>query len=230
MNKVIYCLFDGSGYMGIPWAENGNKVFCINADAADHGTYGKYGARVSHKNIKFINAWIFNGYVPDLPTPDIIFAFPPCTDLAVSGAAHFARKRFENPTFQEEAVETARAAETLANKYDVPYMIENPVSVLSTFWRKPDFIFHPYEYGGYLKDSDIHPAYPDYIPAQDAYPKKTCLWVGNGFILPIKRPIAVPTGYSPQHSKLGGKSEKTKIIRSLTPRGFSRAVYESNKG
>ena len=32
-----------------------------------------------------------------------------------------------------------------------------------------------------------------------------------------------------QHKKLGGKSERTKNIRSATPRGFSQAVYEVNK-
>lgn len=226
---VVYSLFDGSGYMAVPWAENGYRVFCINADGADHGGYAAHGARERHENITFINAWIYDGYIPPLPTPDIIFAFPPCTDLAVSGAAHFSSKRARNPLFQEQATATARAAETLANLYGVPFMIENPVSVLSTLWRKPDFIFHPYEYGGYLGEGDTHPAYPDYIAPRDAYPKKTCLWVGNGFILPPKRAVAVPDGYSTQHNKLGGKSERTKIIRSLTPRGFARAVFESNR-
>jgi hypothetical protein len=36
-------------------------------------------------------------------------------------------------------------------------------------------------------------------------------------------------GSSLQHRKLGGKSLKTKNIRSATPRGFAKAVYLSNK-
>jgi hypothetical protein len=30
------------------------------------------------------------------------------------------------------------------------------------------------------------------------------------------------------HLKLGGKSARTKYIRSLTPRGLARAIYEAN--
>ena len=30
----------------------------------------------------------------------------------------------------------------VAKLLGVPYMIENPVSVVSTYWRKPDYIFH----------------------------------------------------------------------------------------
>ena len=34
--------------------------------------------------------------------------------------------------------------------------------------------------------------------------------------------------YSPVHAKTGGKSLRTKNIRSATPRGFALAVYEEN--
>lgn len=227
--KVVYSLFDGSGYMAEPWAKNGDMVFCINSDGGDHGSYAEHGARVQHENIAYINAHIFNGYVPVLPTPDIIFAFPPCTDLAVSGACRFAAKRALDPEFQDKAVQLARAAETLAALYGVPFMLENPISVLSTLWRKPDYMFNPYEYGGYLPVDDKHPAFPDYIVPRDAYQKKTCLWVGNGFIIPPKQPVAFSAGYCKQFKRLGGRSERTKLIRSLTPRGFANAVFESNK-
>ena len=36
-------------------------------------------------------------------------------------------------------------------------------------------------------------------------------------------------GYSTAMMKLGGKSQRTKDIRSATPRGFAIAVYEANK-
>ena len=63
---------------------------------------------------------------------------------------------------------------------------------------------------------------------EDAYPKKTCLWTGNGFTMPWTDPVQPEDGHSRQHLKLGGKSAKTKNIRSATPRGFARAVYEFN--
>jgi hypothetical protein len=225
---VIWCLFDGSGFMGQPWALNGHKVYCFNADDADHGPYS--GFQVKHENIHFVNCWIDSDFNPDVEPPDIVFAFPPCTDLAVSGSRHFSSKREKDPLFQEKAAACARVAQQVAFKHRVPYMIENPISVLSSLWRKPNHIFHPWEYGGYLPEDDKHPIFPDLIAPRDHYPKTTCLWTGGGFVMPEKRPLSKPEGYSPQYSKLGGKSAKTKAIRSLTPRGFAAAVFEFNSG
>ncbi|ECU4628639.1 DNA cytosine methyltransferase [Salmonella enterica subsp. enterica serovar Dublin] len=213
--------------MAQPWAEAGHTCYCFNYDGADHGDYARLGAKVEHENIHYINEWIDNKFDFEV-APDIIFSFPPCTDLAVSGAAHFETKRKKNATFQVEAVITCKVAARLAKKYNVPYMIENPVSVLSSLWRKPDYAFNPYEYGGYLPEDDTHPMFPDVIPARDAYVKKTCLWVGNGFVMPDVADVAVGSGDNPGWAKLGGKSARTKTIRSLTPRGFAKAVYEAN--
>lgn len=158
-----------------------------------------------------------------------VFGFPERTNLAVSGAAHFAKKRDDNPFFQEDAMILVRLVEYLGVKLKCPWALENPVSVISTMWRRPDYYFHPYEYGGYLPDDDIHPIYHEYIKPRDAYPKKTCIWSGNGFVMPKKMPVEVMPGYSDQHKKLGGKSLKTKNIRSATPRGFANAVYLANR-
>lgn len=226
---IVWSLFDGSGLMAQPWAEAGHTCYCFNYDGADHGDYARLGAKVEHDNIHYINAWIDNRFDFEV-APDIIFSFPPCTDLAVSGAAHFETKRKKNPTFQVEAVITCKVVARLAKKYNVPYMIENPVSVLSSLWRRPDYVFNPYEYGGYLPEDDTHPMFPEYIKPRDAYPKKTCIWAGNGFVMPVKSCVAVVDGYSDQHNKLGGKSVRTRTIRSLTPRGFAKAVYEANHG
>ena len=224
---IVWSLFDGSGLMAQPWAEAGHTCYCFNYDGADHGDYARLGAKVEHENIHYINAWIDNKFDFEV-APDIIFAFPPCTDLAVSGAAHFETKRKKNPTFQVEAVITCKVAERLAKRYNVPYMIENPVSVLSSLWRKPDYVFNPNEYGGYLPEDDTHPMFPDVIPARDAYAKKTCLWTGNGFVMPDVAVVAADSGDNPGWAKLGGKSARTKTIRSLTPRGFAKAVYGAN--
>ena len=156
-------------------------------------------------------------------------AFPVCTDMAVSGAAHFKRKAERDPEFQTKAVQYAKWCGELFDALGVPYFVENPVSVLATKWRKPDHSFHPYEYGGYINDDQAeHPRWPEYIAAKDAYPKKTCLWTGNGFVMPWTDPVQPEQGYSTQHKKLGGKSQRTKDIRSATPRGFAKAVYEFN--
>lgn len=229
-NKVIFCLFDGSGIAGQPWAEAGYTVYCFNADGGDHG---RYPHKIIHPNIIYVDAWIEPGFDPVVegyPIPSLIIAFPPCTDMAVSGARHFKSKAEKDPDFQIKAANVAKVAADLAEKYGAEYCIENPVSVLSTLWRKCDYIFDPYEFGGYLPDDDQHPHYPEFIRGRDAYPKKTCLWVSEGFNFPEKLPVPVDDGFSTQYKKLGGKSEKTKTIRSLTPRGFARAVFKANRG
>lgn len=229
MKGVVYSLFDGSGKAVFDWAEAGYLCYCFNYDDADHGDYS--AVKIEHDNIVYVNTWIDVNFDPvsaGYEVPDIILSFPPCTDIAVSGSRHFKSKSQKDPLFQIKAVETCKVAYHLAEKYGCPYMIENPVSVLSTLWRKPDHSFHPYEYGGYLDENDVHPDFPEYIKARDAYPKKTCLWIGNGFKMPDKKSVHVDNGFSTQHLKLGGKSSKTKMIRSLTPRGISRAIFLSN--
>ena len=160
-------------------------------------------------------------------------AFPVCTDLAVSGAAHFKAKAAKDPEFQIKASNHAKWCADLFDALGVPYFIENPVSRLATLWRKPDYSFHPYEYGGYIPEADAeHPKWPEYIPDRDAYKKKTCLWTGGDFKMPNKKEVYCSAyygnGYSKPMMKLGGKSMKTKNIRSATPRGFARAVFEAN--
>jgi hypothetical protein len=48
--------------------------------------------------------------------------------------------------------------------------------------------------------------------------------------MPDRKPVECDSfGSSTQHRKLGGKSMKTKNIRSATPRGFARAIFEANQ-
>lgn len=228
---VVWSLFDGSGYMVHDWALNGFKCYCFNYNDSDHGDYK--GVKVIHENIIYVNKFIDVNFLPDvyamgIDRPDIIFAFPPCTDLAVSGTRSWKDKAKKNPDFQKEAVYTARLASWFSMKLGVPCLTENPVGVLSTMWRKPNFIFNPFEYGGYLPENDKHPSFPYYIKARDAYPKKTCIWTNGGFIIPPLAPVPVAQGESKQYRQLGGNSTRTKMIRSLTPRGFAKAVFQYN--
>ena len=228
--RIAVFLFDLTGIMAKSWADAGYQCFII--DGQHPG-----GVRYFDDNILSVGVWLepceINNNIGFLSgiignQCDFIFGFPECTDLAVSGAAHFKKKAEKNPLFQHEAIAQARLVELLGQKYGCKYAFENPVSVISTKLRKPDFSFHPYEYGGYLPDDDVHPHYPDYIKPRDAYPKKTCIWSGGGFVEPQRKPVECDPGYSDQHKKLGGKSLKTKNIRSATPRGFARAVFECN--
>ena len=84
---------------------------------------------------------------------DMIIAFPPCTHLAVSGAAWFEEKRKDGR--QQEGIDFFMM---FANCYCERVAIENPVGIMSTYYRKPDQIIHPWQYG--------HPEQ-----------KATCLWL-----------------------------------------------------
>lgn len=91
---------------------------------------------------------------------DMIIAFPPCTDLASSGARWFAEKRADGRQAASIAFFMAIA------ECSCPRLaIENPVGIMSSVWRKPDQIIQPYQFG--------HPE-----------TKTTCLWLKN--IPPLK--------------------------------------------
>jgi len=208
--------------MGYEYAKNGWQVYCFNADTADHG---QYEFRKEHPNIHYVNCWIdenFEAFVAKagLPKPNIMFAFPSCTYLTVAGAKH-SRTKSE----LMESIDNAKMVERIANLFGCPWMVENPVGKMSTLWRKPDYYFDPYEYGGYLgpHEGSYHPK----MPFMNAYTKKTCLWTGNGFTMPGKLPVP-HIGCFWGWKYLGGKSERTKQLRSLTPEGFARAVYIFN--
>ena len=223
MKNVVVSLFDLTGVMIEPWLNAGYECWVVDLQH-------KPGPTPDKKNPKLVRvgADLRNGWIPPREIVDriaFLAAFPECTNVAVSGAAHFIKK---GPRGLALGLELFATAKELGDWLNVPYMIENPVSTLSSYCGKPNHIFNPYEYGGYLPENDRHPRWPDYIAPRDAYPKKTCLWTGNGFIMPDRKEVAAEEGFSRQHKKLGGKSLKTKNIRSATPRGFARAVFEAN--
>jgi hypothetical protein len=70
----------------------------------------------------------------------LLVAHPPCTALAVSGARWLAGRRAETDAAVAFVLELAAAP--------IPHVaIENPISVLSTRWRRPDQVLQPYQYG-----------------------------------------------------------------------------------
>ena len=95
---------------------------------------------------------------------DMIIAFPPCTHLAVSGAAWFEQKRKDGR--QNQGIEFFMQ---FANAPCSKMAIENPVGIMSTLWRTPDQIIQPYWFG-------------------DTYQKSTCLWLKG---LPLLKPTNI---------------------------------------
>lgn len=254
MNRYVLSLYDFTGEAVRPWAEAGYA--CHLFDIQHTGCepveqVGDLGGTIVRHHADLHNPQTFRNIAPEeyshydapgfseVPVA-FLSAFPVCTDLAVSGARHFAAKEAANPGFQVEAAMYAKWCAQLGDYLGCPYYVENPVSRLATLWRKPDHRFDPCEYGGYIDEADAaHPRWPDHIAPRDAYTKKTCLWTGGGFVMPERDPVepifldytkadGTVTRGSWGFGKLGGKSQRTKDIRSATPRGFAKAVFEAN--
>jgi hypothetical protein len=137
-----------------------------------------------------------------------ILCAPPCTHFSVSGAQYWKQKDADGRTLKDLEILT-HCLRIIARARPAFYAIENPVGRMKYFLGKPDFVFDPCDFG-------------------DPYTKKTCLW-GN-FNHPAKNWVE-PLRVCSQGSwlqKLGGKSEKTKTLRSITPQGFARAFFEVN--
>jgi len=201
VQQIIVSLFDYTGIMVAPWAEADFLCYCVDlrhpASESREGNIIRVGADVRE-------------WLPPYAAVKMLFGFPPCTNVAVSGARWFQDKGLGALI---EALRLFEATVRLAEWTGAPYMIENPVSTVSTYWRKPDYRFDPCDYGWYLN------------PPGDSYTKKTCLWTGNGFVMPMAKRIP-PSDGSRMHRVAA--SENRARLRSATPEGFAKAVFEAN--
>lgn len=204
-DPIVLSLFDYSTIMVRPWLDAGYECWCVDLQHPK-------GVNEIEPGLIKVGADILN-WMPPLRHVGIVFAFPPCTDLAVSGARWFKDKGLSSLV---NALALVNRGVELALWTTAPFFIENPVSTISTYWRKPDHTFDPNEYAGYLPIDEQE---------TDAYTKKTCLWTGGGFIMPPTKPVEPVLG-SKMH--LLPPSEDRANLRSMTPRGFARAVYEAN--
>jgi hypothetical protein len=145
---------------------------------------------------------------------DMIIAFPPCTHLAVSGAAWFEQKRKDGR--QQQGIDFFMQFTNL----DCPKVaIENPVGIMSNIYRKPDQIIQPYEYG-------------------DKASKKTCLWL-KGLPKLKSTEIVEPEFYiykdgrkdpTWHFSSIGLSSKERSKARSKTFPGIAKAMAQQWTG
>lgn len=187
--------------MVAPWAAAGFRCYTVDLRHPPGETRDGNVVRIGAD----VQEWL-----PPYAPVTALFAFPPCTDVAVSGARWFKDKGLGALV---RSLELFDAAVRLAGWTGAPYLIENPVSTVSTYWRAPDHVFDPCDYGGWLD------------PPGDAYTKKTCLWTGNGFVMPPPKPV-VPTEGS--RMLRYGLSPERADLRAATPRGFAQAVFAAN--
>jgi hypothetical protein len=148
---------------------------------------------------------------------DMMIAFPPCTDLAVSGARHFERKRLDGS--QQKSIDFFMK---FVNSSIPKIAIENPIGIMSKSYRKPNQIIQPWQFG-------------------DKAQKSTCLWLKN---LPELQPtdIVEKGEFFEFTSKKGEKKrmpmwyykalqeaktpEQRRTLRSKTFQGIAKAMAE----
>lgn len=129
---------------------------------------------------------------------DLMIAHPPCTDLAVSGARHFAAKIADG--------RQARALDFVKRLLDAPIphiALENPVSVISSKIRKPDFTIQPWQFG----HGEV---------------KRTCFWTKN---LPALRSTSIVDGREARVHRMPPGPDRWKE-RSRTFAGIAEAMAD----
>lgn len=138
---------------------------------------------------------------------DMMIAFPPCTHLAVSGARWFKEKQADGR--QQQGIEFFMG---LVNAPIPKIAIENPIGVMSTYYKKPNQIIQPWQFGHETT-------------------KSTCLWLKRlnklkptNIVSKGERQTYASGRSSPiWHAKSGGGCGKE---RSKTYLGIAQAMAE----
>jgi hypothetical protein len=202
MSQVVISLFDHSGRFVEPWAAAGYTCYCVDVQHP--------AGEIWQGNVCLVGGDM-RRFVPPPGPVAFVAAFPPCTDLSNAGAHLF---RVKGLRALAASLDLVGAAVDLCERLGAPYFIENPRGQLRHYWREPDHQFDPCEYAGWLAD-----------PEPEAYTKRTCLWTGHGFQMPEKRPVFPVRGSMVEKVPA---SKNRANIRSLTPRGFSAAVFAAH--
>lgn len=205
VNRHVISLFDATGNMVKPWMAEGYTCWIVDISHSGHTTAG---------NLHRVHADLTRPWLPPVDRSDIAFisAFPPCDHLATSGARWFKGKGLRSLA---HSVSLFATAAELCEWSGAPYMIENPISTMSTYWREPDYIFDPFHFAGYSRS--------------DNYTKKTCVWSGGGFVMPEEYLDPNLTAPDEQYIHMAGESKGRKMQRSATPLGFAMAVHKANR-
>lgn len=145
---------------------------------------------------------------------DMIIAHPPCTFLTVA-----ANKLYNIEKYGEKAIKRLEDREK-AKEFFMAFVnadcdkivIENPIGIMSTYYRKPDQIIQPYQFG--------HP-----------YRKSTCLWLFG--VDPLIPTNIVDFECIHSNGKSGGYSGASWVVRDengkILPYGDPRVAIARSK-
>lgn len=209
MKDTVISLFDVTGKMVEPWLEAGYQCYIVDLQ---HPKAYETGGITTEGNLHKVHWDLTMPWLCPVDRSRIAFvaSFPPCDHTAVSGSRWFKGKGLRRLAVSIEMFATAAE---FCEWSEASYIIENPISTISSYWRKPDYKFHPHHFTGYH--------------AGDNYTKTTCLWVGNGFVMPEQFELEGLGKPDDRIHKCPPGPDRHNI-RSATPMGFSRAVFDSN--
>ena len=120
--------------------------------------------------LKSVNGGIvttMDGQTRDVGKWDLLIAHPPCTYLSNVATRHYSLRCTPAEKVCARLQERTKAAVFFMRfaLADVPRIaVENPVGIMSTAYRKPDQIIHPWQFSGGENDKE------QYVT------KATCLW------------------------------------------------------
>jgi hypothetical protein len=238
--NILIDLFDHSGHAAEPYRKNGWHVIQVDI---------KHGIDILEWDYKTIIHRAVNDNWKYSAMPKIgILAAIPCTDYANCGATWFAKKDADGSTAKSQLLvdKTYEIIQHIKEYYSLSFWrVENPMSrihKLNTWLGPVKFKFNACDFSGYLDTTETERAQlyslrefklseldkSDVKAIMDAnlYNKETWLW--GKFNDPVKRFNEAVYKEYPGHILYGGKSERTKELRSVDPKGFCQAFYEAN--
>jgi len=117
--KVI-SLYDYTADAVRPWADAGYECHCFDIQ---HDT--RWENNICFHQADLYDPSVLEGIVRTFRDSNVafVFGFPPCTDLAVSGAAHFSIKYEKDPFFQITASGHAKRCAVVAEALDAPWLV-----------------------------------------------------------------------------------------------------------
>lgn len=207
--KTLISLFDYTGNWSRPYEKAGWEVIRHDIKTGEDIFSDSLPAAIED-NIEFG------------PYADGLIAALPCTKFAGSGARWWKERDNDPAPYHKDIVADNILDFYVTMAHVVLYIkdllvkeggfwsIENPVGRLHRLVPeigKPKMYFDPCDFG-------------------DPYTKRTALY--GEFNTNLYQTPVLPLEGSKMHQKYGGKSERTKALRSVTPKGFAKAFFEAN--
>ena len=183
------------------WHIQGDVLKILNPDK-EYGMYFQTSDGILH----WVEKW------------DMIIAHPPCTYLTVTGNRWFNVEKYGIKAVQRilDRKLAIKFFMEFANADCDKIVIENPIGIMSTEYRKPDQIIQPYMFG-------------------DPFEKKTCLWLKGVNPLKPMNVVAPPERIKFDSGKTMLKwyadlwhlpKEERSRLRSQTFPGIAKAMAE----